>query len=65
MVFPAQEVSRTDMSPVHIAVPGSVRVVLKKHVVSAIDKADAVRVVHPSPSWTDVQSREDRVGHGR
>jgi hypothetical protein len=64
MVFPAQEIGRTDMSPVHVAVPRSVRVVLKKHVVSTVDKADAVGVVHPSPSWTDVQSREVRVGHG-
>jgi hypothetical protein len=46
-------------------VPRGVWVVLKEHVVSAVNEADAVRVVHPTPSWTDVQSREDRVGHGR
>ena len=64
MLLPAQQIGGTGVTPMDVAMPWCVRVVLEEDVISAVDEADAVRVVDPAAWWADVQGREDGIVHG-
>src|SRR4029450_749443 len=52
------------MAPVHSAEHRSDRVVLKEHVISAINAAQTVGIVEPALWWPNVQRREAWILHG-
>src|SRR5829696_352739 len=64
VIAPVQQIGRAGVTPMDVSVQWRIRVVLEEHVIRAVDQADAVGIVDPSPRGSDVEGRKDRVFHG-
>jgi hypothetical protein len=52
------------VAPTHRVMNWRVWVVLKEHVIAAVNPTETIRIVEPSLWRPDVQGREAGIGHG-
>lgn len=63
MLLPAEQVRRADMAPMDGVVHRRHRVVLEEDVIAAVNPAQTIGIVQPSPSRPDMEGREAGISH--
>jgi phosphoribosylamine--glycine ligase len=64
VLLPVEQVSGADVAPMHCVMKRRIGVVLKEHVITAVNPAKTIRIVEPSVWRPDVKCGEGGISHG-